>query len=107
MDRHELCKILCDKSIPTWVNRVAAACAKLPYLIKMLSQEYLTPVALNEIATKPHHTIQQVKKHMCYHITEVCFINTLLSYHLIQVNQVLQYTGFGISNKWASLPFWC
>ena len=46
---------------------------------------------------------------MCCDITEVCFNNTLLSYHLIQVNQVLKYTGLGIyhsgvqvyGNEWA------
>lgn len=44
----ELVQILCNKQIPSWINRLASAGARLPFLEKMLPKEWLTPLALEE-----------------------------------------------------------
>ncbi|PIK39443.1 putative desumoylating isopeptidase 2 [Apostichopus japonicus] len=46
----ELVQILCNKQIPSWINRLASAGARLPFLEKMLPKEWLTPLALEEAA---------------------------------------------------------
>lgn len=46
----ELVQILCNKPIPSWINRLASAGARLPFLEKMLPKEWLTPLALEEAA---------------------------------------------------------
>lgn len=45
-----LLQILCNKQIPSWINRLASAGARLPFLEKMLPKEWLTPLALEEAA---------------------------------------------------------
>ncbi|XP_063958622.1 deubiquitinase DESI2-like [Lytechinus pictus] len=44
----ELVQILCGKEIPSWINRLAAVGARLPFMERMLPKEWLTPLALVE-----------------------------------------------------------
>lgn len=45
---NKFCKLLCNNTIPSWINRVASVLSKFPYLVNMLPEEYFTPVALEE-----------------------------------------------------------
>ncbi|KAJ6224208.1 hypothetical protein RDWZM_002753 [Blomia tropicalis] len=53
-----LCKILCGRSIPTWINRLATTLAKFPYLVQMLPEEYFTPFALRRQMTTTEPTLK-------------------------------------------------
>ncbi|CAH3167596.1 unnamed protein product [Porites lobata] len=39
----ELCQVLCNKSIPGWVNRLASVSSYLPFLLKCLPKEWISP----------------------------------------------------------------
>lgn len=44
----EFCKALCNRGIPSWVNRLAKVANTFPFLIRLLPAEYFTPVALQK-----------------------------------------------------------
>ncbi|OTF76936.1 desumoylating isopeptidase 2-like protein, partial [Euroglyphus maynei] len=45
---NELCLSLCNKPIPSYLNRLAMIIAKFPYITQMIPEEYFTPIALEK-----------------------------------------------------------
>ncbi|XP_020624933.1 desumoylating isopeptidase 2-like isoform X4 [Orbicella faveolata] len=39
----EFCQALCNKSIPAWVNRLASVGSYLPFLLKCIPREWISP----------------------------------------------------------------
>ncbi|KAH9415421.1 Desumoylating isopeptidase 2 [Dermatophagoides pteronyssinus] len=81
---NELCMYLCNKPIPTRLNRLAQIIGKFPFITQMIPEEYFTPIALEkDIANRQNLKQQQQPKYKSEIAAKM--INTISPYSLTDI----------------------